>query len=185
MSSRGSRSPVYIGTSDRDRSRGAGVTSFGVDYDGKGEWAGVRRGARNFNNRRRNSSGSSAWSHGGGGPTVAGVGRDGWSVRKRNYTDCVPGAGRCECVRGARIITKYRELIKHIVGARRLDNRYKLPPRAKQLTGETRADSTRRGTVASSSSETQPVAVEFDSRARGGRVRFRRLAIFILPHRSD
>lgn len=55
---------------------------------------------------------------------------------------CV-SAGRCECVRGARIITKYRELIKHIVGARRLDNRYKLPPRAKQLTGETRAYSTR------------------------------------------
>lgn len=72
--------------------------------------------------------------------TSAGVG----VVRKRNYTDCVracalarPAHG-CECVRGARIITKYRELIKHIVGARRLDNRYKLPPRAKQLTGETR-----------------------------------------------
>lgn len=52
----------------------------------------------------------------------------------------------CACVRSARIITKYRELIKHIVGARRLDNRYKLPPREKQLTGETSARAyTRRG----------------------------------------
>lgn len=134
---------IYIGTCDRDRSRGAVVTSVGVVF-----WGGrrSRRGARNFNNHRRNSGGSARIASAGVAYGRVYVGRgEGMVGRCENAITrivCV-SAGRCECVRGARIITKYRELIKHIVGARRLDNRYKLPPRAKQLTGETRAYSTR------------------------------------------
>lgn len=67
----------------------------------------------------------------------------GWCENAITRIVCVCVRARAEPLRvrarRARIITKYRELIKHIVGARRLDNRYKLPPRAKQLTGETRA----------------------------------------------
>jgi len=131
---------IYIGiyARDRDRSRGAGVwrASASLRGGGEGEREILITAAETAVCRRVASAGVAY------GCVFGGEGMVGRCENAITRIVCV-SAGRCECVRGARIITKYRELIKHIVGARRLDNRYKLPPRAKQLTGETRAYSTR------------------------------------------